>query len=134
MIEICLDPPTGQVHTRIDRILSVWMSYFLLYTLRNYPKVLPNSELEPEHAEVLQSLPSRSENQPYFDFFARGGTLGEKAITYTMRCKEILGALSSHGISPFFSFHSQIYLITSESMKKHNVRIPYLSQGILNFG
>jgi hypothetical protein len=35
MIEIYLDPPTGQVHSKMKDMLSGWISYFSLYTLRN---------------------------------------------------------------------------------------------------
>lgn len=47
----------------MKEILSGWMSYFL-YTLRNHSRVLPNGDLELEHAEILQSI--SPENQPYF--------------------------------------------------------------------
>ena len=46
------------------------MSYLFTYTLRKCPRVLPSSNLEPKHAEVLSSL--RAENRPYFDDFTRG--------------------------------------------------------------
>ncbi|KAF8811538.1 hypothetical protein BYT27DRAFT_6443463 [Phlegmacium glaucopus] len=91
MIETYLDPPTGQVHTKMKEMMSGWMSYFLLYTLRNHPRVLPNGDLEPEHAEVLQSL--RPENQPYFEFFTHGGTFGSDRIVHAMRRKDILEKL-----------------------------------------
>jgi hypothetical protein len=72
MIELYLDPPSGRVHTMRDWLLAVWISYLLLYTLRNYPRVLLNGDLEQEHAEVVRSL--KPENQPYFDNFVRDGT------------------------------------------------------------
>jgi hypothetical protein len=91
MIETCLDPPTGQVHTKMRDMLSVWMSYLLLYTLRNHPRILPNGDFEPEYAEVLQSL--RPENQPYFEFLAYGKSLGTDRVAYAMRRKEVLEKL-----------------------------------------
>jgi hypothetical protein len=100
MIEIYLDPPTGQDNTRMKDILSVWISYFLLYTLRNRPRVLPNGDLEPEYAEVLQSL--RPENQSYFEFFARGGIIGSDRVVHAMRRRDVLEKLGC--ALQYFSF------------------------------
>jgi hypothetical protein len=72
-------------------MLLGWMSYFLLYTLRKYPRVLPNGDLEPEHAESLQSL--RPENQAYFEFLSHGGTLESDRIVYAKRRKDVLEKL-----------------------------------------
>ncbi|KAF8800892.1 hypothetical protein BYT27DRAFT_7199177 [Phlegmacium glaucopus] len=86
-----IDP---MIETYLDlllEMLSGWMSYFLLYTLRNHPRVLPNGDLEPEHAEVLQSL--RPEHQPYFEFFTHGGTLGSDRVVHAMRRKDVLEKL-----------------------------------------
>ena len=71
MIELYLDLPSGRMHTKRDTLLSSWISYFLAYTLRNEPRVLPNGDLEQEHAEVVRSL--KPENQPYFDNYVRFG-------------------------------------------------------------
>ena len=86
MIETYLDPPTGQVHTKMKGMLFRWMLYFPLYTLRNHQRVLPNGDLE--FAEVLQIL--QPEIQQYFEFFAHGGTLGSDRIVYAMRRKDVL--------------------------------------------
>jgi hypothetical protein len=91
MIEIYLDPPTGQVHSKMKDMLSGWISYFSLYTLWNDPRVLPNGDLEPEHTEVLRSL--RPENQSYFESLARGGLIGAKRVEHAMRRKEVLEKL-----------------------------------------
>jgi hypothetical protein len=37
----------------------------LTHALRNYPRILPNGDLEQEHASVLENL--KYENQRYFD-------------------------------------------------------------------
>ena len=78
MIELYLDPPSGQTHSKRDTLLSVWISYFLTYTQRNVPRVLPNGDLEQEHAEVARSLKPR--NQPYFDKYVRFGTRDRQKV------------------------------------------------------
>ena len=65
------------------------MSYFSVYTLRNEPRVLPNRELEPEHADILTSL--KPENQPYVDASVRGGVFVREVEE--MDRKEILEKL-----------------------------------------
>ncbi|KAF8055964.1 hypothetical protein FPV67DRAFT_1679011 [Lyophyllum atratum] len=81
-----LDPPSGRVHTKLSSTLKTWMAYLDIYTLRNEPAVLPAGDLEPERAQVLQSL--RPENQLYFEAFARGERL--KAKEHMLGRKEIL--------------------------------------------
>ena len=73
MISTILDPPSGKVSGKLGMLLNVWISYIFTYTLRNYPRVLPSGNLEPEHADILSSL--RPENRPYFDDFTRGPSL-----------------------------------------------------------
>ena len=90
MIEIILDPPTGQVHSMMKDMLFVWLEYFFVYSLRKEP-VLPNGELEPDCAEVLLSL--RPENQPYFEYCLRNKCYGGERTVYAMRRKEILEKL-----------------------------------------
>ncbi|KAF8056562.1 hypothetical protein FPV67DRAFT_642137 [Lyophyllum atratum] len=84
-----LDPPSGRVHSKLNSTLTTWMGYLLLYTLRNEPAVLPTGDLEPERAQVLQSL--RPENRPYFEAFARGGP--REVVEHMIRRKEILKKL-----------------------------------------
>lgn len=67
------------------------MSYLLLYTLRNHPRVLPNGDHEPDYAEVLQNL--RPENQLYVEFFTHGGTLGLGRIVSATPRKDVLEKL-----------------------------------------
>jgi len=92
MIELYLDPPSGRLHTKRDGLLSVWISYLLLYTLRNYPRVLPNGDLEQEHAEVVRSL--KPENQPYFDNLVRDGTSNRLLLSKARR--EVLEKLGRY--------------------------------------
>ena len=89
MIATILDPPSGQVSGKLGMLLKCWISYFLTYTLRNRPRVLPTGDLEPEHAEVLSSL--RPENRPYFDDFTRGPSIPWKE--HVLRRKEVLEKL-----------------------------------------
>ncbi|KAF8056569.1 hypothetical protein FPV67DRAFT_1677948 [Lyophyllum atratum] len=86
IIATLLDPPSGRVHTKLNSTLRTWMGYLFLYTLRNEPAVLPTGDLEPELAQVLQSL--RPENRPYFEAFARNGP--RKAREHMLHRKEIL--------------------------------------------
>ena len=88
MIGLYLDPPSGRVQTRGDRLLSVWMSYFIIYTLRNLRRVLPNGDLKQEHAEVLQSL--KPENQPFFDTYVRSGTRVSNRFVLSKARKDVL--------------------------------------------
>lgn len=95
MIATILDPPSGRVSGKLITMLRVWISYLLTYNLKNYPRVLPNGDLEPEHAEVLSSL--RPENRPYFDDFTRGPSISWK--DHVLRRKEVLEKL---GCDQFF--------------------------------
>ncbi|KIM42554.1 hypothetical protein M413DRAFT_26594 [Hebeloma cylindrosporum] len=92
MIELCLDPPTGRIHTERDGMISVWISYFLSYTLRNEPRALPNDDLEREHAEVVHSL--KPENQPFLENRIRGGT--RDTILLAKGRREILEKLGKY--------------------------------------
>ncbi|THH09856.1 hypothetical protein EW146_g8556 [Bondarzewia mesenterica] len=65
MIATILDPPIGFRHGKLTQQLEGFISYIRLYTLRAYPRVLPNGNLEPEHAAVLASL--RPENRHWFE-------------------------------------------------------------------
>ncbi|THH07071.1 hypothetical protein EW146_g9431 [Bondarzewia mesenterica] len=65
MIATILDPPIGFRHGKLTQQLEGFISYIRLYTLRAYPRVLPNGDLEPEHAAVLASL--RPENRHWFE-------------------------------------------------------------------
>lgn len=56
LISNILDPPTGVRHGKLDARLFTYISYINLYTLRAFPRVLPNGDLEPEHAAVSASL------------------------------------------------------------------------------
>jgi hypothetical protein len=80
MIATILDPPSGRVSVGLRLMLRSWISYFFTYTLRNSPRVLPNGNLEPEHAEVLSSL--RPENRHYFDDLTR------RSSTLSIRLKD----------------------------------------------
>ncbi|KAF8961750.1 hypothetical protein BDZ97DRAFT_1827809 [Flammula alnicola] len=75
MIATYLDPPTGRVHTKMRGMLTTWISYFFVYTLRINPRLRP-------------------ENQPYFDAFARDQSCN--AIEHAMRRKEILEKLGKY--------------------------------------
>lgn len=65
LIGTLLDPPIGFRHWKLTQNLGVYIGYIITYTLRAYPRVLPNGELEPEHKSVLLSL--KPENRNYFD-------------------------------------------------------------------
>ncbi|KAF8164865.1 hypothetical protein B0H34DRAFT_670860 [Crassisporium funariophilum] len=69
MIAIDMDPPSGRCHSKETTMLRNWIAYLFTYTLRTWPAVLSNGDLEPETKEVLQSL--REENRPYFNAYAR---------------------------------------------------------------
>ena len=86
MISTILDPPSGKVSGKRSTMLICWISYLFTYTLRNYPRVLPTGDLEPEHAEVLSGL--RPENRPYFEDFTRGPSIPWKE--HVLRHKEVL--------------------------------------------
>ncbi|KIM42556.1 hypothetical protein M413DRAFT_26596 [Hebeloma cylindrosporum] len=92
MIELYLDPPSGRMHTRRDTLLSVWMSYFLTYTLRNEPRVLPNGDLEQEHADVVESL--KPENRQYFYNYVRCGI--QNRLLLAKGRKEVLEKLGRY--------------------------------------
>ncbi|KAJ6620487.1 hypothetical protein B0H10DRAFT_1791685, partial [Mycena sp. CBHHK59/15] len=70
LIDTIIDPPSGLHVFRFSMMLSVYITYFCIYTLLVYPCVFPNGELEPEHASVLNSL--RPENRPIFETRIRG--------------------------------------------------------------
>jgi len=70
LFDTYLDPNCGRVTSRGCVMLKIWISYLFEYTLRNQPVVLPNGDLEPEHAQLKSSL--KPENQPIFDKVARG--------------------------------------------------------------
>ena len=65
LIATILDPPIAFRHWRFSCMLDVYISYFLIYTLRAFPRILPSGELESEHKSVLESL--KPENRPFFD-------------------------------------------------------------------
>jgi len=132
LIETYLDPPVGRVHTQLRSMLSVWISYFFVYALRNRPTVLPSGDLEPEHVEVLQSL--RPENRPYFEAFARDESCDTRM--HALRRKEILEKL---GYSDWiFLFLPRRNCLTPlhllGSLNNHDARFPYLPVEILHFG
>ena len=56
LISNILDLPTGVQHGKLDTRLFTYISYINLYTLHDFPCVLPNRDLEPEHAAVSASL------------------------------------------------------------------------------
>ena len=89
LISTILDPPSGKVSGKRSTMLICWISYLFTYTLRNYPRVLPTGDLEPEHAEVLSGL--RPENRPYFEDFTRGPSIPWKE--HVLRHKEVLEKL-----------------------------------------
>lgn len=89
MIATMLDPPSGRVSGKLGMLLTCWISYLLTYNLKNYPRVLPSGDLEPERAEVLSSL--KPENRPYFDDFVRGPSIPWKE--HVLRRKEVLEKL-----------------------------------------
>jgi len=63
MIELYLNLPSGRIP---GGTLSYHLdSHFLTCALRNEARILPNGELEREHAEVVRSLTPK--NQPYSD-------------------------------------------------------------------
>ena len=101
-------------------LLNVWMSYLFTYTLRKYPRVLPSSNLEPKHAEVLSSL--RAENRPYFDDFTRGPSgpfISWKE--HVLHRKEVLERLGNVQIS--VSLKSQVSYRSSG--KREEARRPF---------
>lgn len=113
-------------------MLSVWISYFFVYTLRNRPTVLPNGDLESEHAEVLQSL--RPENRPYLDAFARDESCDTRM--HALRRKEILEKLGYVNLL-FHLFRGELSKSTLRllgSLNNHVVRFPYLLVEILPSG
>jgi hypothetical protein len=74
LIDTLLDPPIGFRHWKLTQSMQVYISYLRTYTLRPYPRVLPDGDLEPEHDTVLKSL--KAENRQYFDRLIRGTSLG----------------------------------------------------------
>ncbi|KAJ7477194.1 hypothetical protein B0H11DRAFT_1295037 [Mycena galericulata] len=66
-----IDPPHGRRLLRLSMFLGSFIGYFFTYTLRADPRVLPDGQLEPEHAMVCASL--RPENQNLFKEFMRAG-------------------------------------------------------------
>lgn len=94
MIATYLDPPSGRIHSKVSRPMKVWLSYLLTYTLtlHNRASVLPNGDLELEHAEVLRSL--KPENQAFFDSYVRSNHIAFRE--HQIRRKEILERLGRH--------------------------------------
>lgn len=74
LVTTILEPPIGYHHWKLIRTLQVYLGYFFTYPLRADPSVLPNGQLEPEHASVWVSL--KEENKPYFDAQVRGTSKG----------------------------------------------------------
>jgi hypothetical protein len=74
LIDTLLDPPNGFRHWKLTQNLEVYIGYLITYTLRAYPRILPNDELEPEHAAVIAGL--KEENQHYFESRIRRSSLG----------------------------------------------------------
>lgn len=54
--------------------MQVSITYLRTYTLRRYPRVLPDGDLEPEYDTVVKSL--KAENRRYFNRLIRGTPLG----------------------------------------------------------
>ena len=70
VIATVLDPPLGFRHGKLGLRLGSYVSYINTYTLRARPRVLPNGDLEPEHASMLASL--RPENRHWYEAKVRG--------------------------------------------------------------
>ncbi|KAJ7499504.1 hypothetical protein FB451DRAFT_1004537, partial [Mycena latifolia] len=68
LLDVSMDPPSGVRVWELAWRLNELISHIITYTLRAKP-VLPNGELEPEHASVLNSL--RPENRPIFQAYLR---------------------------------------------------------------
>jgi hypothetical protein len=99
--------------------------------LWNEPQLLPNGDLEPEHAEVLRSL--RPENQPYFAASTRRGILDRKALE--IRRKEVLEKLGCVPLQFLFALtakpsHSNMCLLEKSEEAR---RPPSLFAEIQNF-
>lgn len=73
LIATILEPTIGYRHWKLTETLRGYVAYLFVYhpKLRNRPRVLANGSLEPERAAVLESL--KKENQPCFEYAARGG-------------------------------------------------------------
>ncbi|KAJ7477192.1 hypothetical protein B0H11DRAFT_1295096 [Mycena galericulata] len=69
LFETQIDPPHGHRLLRLSTVLGTYIGYLFIYTLRTHPRVLPDGQLEPEHASVCASL--RPENRPLFEEFIR---------------------------------------------------------------
>lgn len=69
-----LDPPSGIRVVNFTSMLDVYIGYITFYTLRAQPRVLPNGELESEHASVRDSL--WKEHQAIFECRIRGQKQG----------------------------------------------------------
>ncbi|KAL6305553.1 hypothetical protein BKA93DRAFT_914178 [Sparassis latifolia] len=76
MIATQLEPPIGYRHWRFTQRLKVYIGYLMTYSpaFRADPRVLPNGELEPGHAKVMNSL--KAENRHYLDMALRGTSKG----------------------------------------------------------
>ncbi|KAJ7477193.1 hypothetical protein B0H11DRAFT_1294977 [Mycena galericulata] len=72
LLETRTDPPHGRRSFHLSTTLASYIAYLFTYTLRAYPNVLPDGQLEPEHARVCASL--RPENRPLFEEFIRPRT------------------------------------------------------------
>lgn len=83
MIELYLNPPCGQIHTRRTGCFRFGVR---ILTLRNEPRVLPNCDLD---QALVRSL--KPENQPYFDNYVRIGTRDRFLLAKC--CKDVLEKL-----------------------------------------